>query len=443
MLTITEELKEIYLNKIETKNLRVGVIGMGYVGLPLAVEFAKYGLKVVGIDLNEQKVSSLNQGKSHILDVPDYEVNQLVENRNLLATSDFSIISELDALSICVPTPLNENQEPDTSYIEATVKEIVRYQEKPLLVVLESTTYPGTTRELIAGTFEKNGLVLDQDYYLCFSPERVDPGNKNYQTKQIPKVIGGLSENSTHIGQALYEKVIDAVVPVSSPETAEMSKLLENTFRSVNIAFVNEMALMCDRMGIDIWETIDAAATKPFGYMPFYPGPGVGGHCIPLDPMYLYWKGKKDRFFNQFIELSQRINLNMPYYVVDKTIGALDTINKNLSDAKVLIVGLSYKDNIDDIRESPALDIYDLLMDAGAQVEVLDPFVTKFKDKSGQLVFVNQNAEEIDYQAYDVALILAKHQGIDYQRLLKESHAIVDMKHIYQQKNEKIFKIGG
>ncbi len=288
MLTITEELKEIYLNKIETKNLRVGVIGMGYVGLPLAVEFAKYGLKVVGIDLNEQKVSSLNQGKSHILDVPDYEVNQLVENRNLLATSDFSIISELDALSICVPTPLNENQEPDTSYIEATVKEIVRYQEKPLLVVLESTTYPGTTRELIAGTFEKNGLVLDQDYYLCFSPERVDPGNKNYQTKQIPKVIGGLSENSTHIGQALYEKVIDAVVPVSSPETAEMSKLLENTFRSVNIAFVNEMALMCDRMGIDIWETIDAAATKPFGYMPFYPGPGVGGHCIPLDPMYLY-----------------------------------------------------------------------------------------------------------------------------------------------------------
>jgi UDP-N-acetyl-D-glucosamine dehydrogenase len=443
MLDTAKNLRDGHLGKIETKNLKIGVIGMGYVGLPLAVEFGKYGFNVTGIDLNEEKVQGINSGKSHILDVPEAEVSELTNSGHLAATSDFSVIRELDVLSICVPTPLNENQEPDTSYIQATVEQIVRYHEKPLLVVLESTTYPGTTRELIGEVFDRNGLVLDKDYLLCFSPERVDPGNKKYQTKQIPKVIGGLSKNSTEVGQNLYDKVIDSVIPVSSPETAEMSKLMENTFRSVNIAFVNEMALMCDRMGIDIWETIDAAATKPFGYMPFYPGAGVGGHCIPLDPMYLYWKGKKDRFFNQFIELSQRINLNMPYRVVDKVIEALDSVGKNLSQSKILIVGLSYKDNIDDIRESPALDVYEQLKSIGAQVEVLDPYVHQFSDKNEELVVVQQVEQQVDYSSFDAAVILAKHDILDYEKLLKDSQAIVDMKHIYLEKNPKVFTIGG
>ncbi|WP_081205029.1 nucleotide sugar dehydrogenase [Enterococcus villorum] len=437
------EIKEIFKKKIKERTLKVGVIGLGYVGLPLAVEFGKAGYEVVGIDLDSKKVQSINNGHSHILDVKDEEVSTLVNMGRLRATTEFSEISQLDSLSICVPTPLNKNQEPDTSYITTTVDNILAYLKNPLLMVLESTTYPGTTRELFADRFNQKGYQADKDYFLCFSPERVDPGNKKYKTKQIPKVIGGLTQSSTEVGCLLYEKVIDKVVPVSSTETAEMSKLLENTFRSVNIAFVNEMALMCDRMGIDIWETIEAASTKPFGFMPFYPGAGVGGHCIPLDPMYLYWKGKQDRYFNQFIELSQRINLNMPYEVIEKVRISLDSIGKTLSEANVLIIGLSYKDNIDDVRESPALEIYEQLKKEAGNVAVFDPYVKSFKDVNGERQSVIQEQSNITYSDYDGAVILAKHENIDFDEILDKLPTIVDMKRTWKTKHKKVVTIGG
>ena len=437
------KIKERFKNKIKDRTLKVGIIGLGYVGLPLAIEFGKAGYEVIGIDLDQQKVQSINSGYSHILDVKAEDVMELVKSGRFRATTDFSEIATLDSLSICVPTPLNKNQEPDTSYIRTTVDNILLYIKNPLLMVLESTTYPGTTRELLDNQFVKNGYHIDQDYFLCFSPERVDPGNKIYQTKHIPKVIGGLTENSTEIGRLLYEKVIDTVVPVSSPETAEMSKLLENTFRSINIAFVNEMALMCDRMGIDIWETIDAAATKPFGFMPFYPGAGVGGHCIPLDPMYLYWKGKQDRYFNQFIELSQRINLNMPYEVIEKVRMALDSVGKTLSEANILLVGLSYKNNVDDIRESPALEIYEQLKGETKGLAIFDPYVESFQTANNGKQEVIQYQEEIDFSTYDSVIVLAKHDAIDFDEILNESQTIVDMKRVWKVKDKKIFTIGG
>lgn len=423
--------------------MKVGVIGLGYVGLPLAIEFGKAGYKVIGIDLDQQKVQSINSGYSHILDVKAEDVTKLVKSGRFRATTDFSEIATLDSLSICVPTPLNENQEPDTSYIRTTVDNILLYIQNPLLMVLESTTYPGTTRELLNNQFAKKGYHIDEDYLLCFSPERVDPGNKKYQTKQIPKVIGGLTKTSTEIGHLLYEQVIDTIVPVSSTEIAEMSKLLENTFRSINIAFVNEMALMCERMGIDIWETIDAAATKPFGFMPFYPGAGVGGHCIPLDPMYLYWKGKQERYFNQFIELSQRINLNMPYEVIAKIRIALDSIGKTLSEANVLLVGLSYKNNVDDIREAPALGIYEQLKGITKGLAVFDPYVESFQTANKKKQEVIQSQEKIDFSTYDSVIVLAKHDTIDFDEILNESQTIVDMKRVWKVKDKKIFTIGG
>ncbi|OTP26390.1 nucleotide sugar dehydrogenase [Enterococcus mundtii] len=437
------KIKDIFEKKINDRTLKIGVIGLGYVGLPLAVEFGKAGYDVVGIDLDIKKVQSINNSHSHIIDITDEEVSVLVKNGKLRATTDFSEISQLDSLSICVPTPLNKNQEPDTSFIVKTVDNILKHLKEPLLMILESTTYPGTTRELLAERFNQNGYKLDKDYFLCFSPERVDPGNKKYKTRQIPKVMGGITQDSTEVGCVLYENIIDKVIPVSSPETAEMSKLLENTFRSINIAFINEMALMCDRMGIDIWETIDAASTKPFGFMPFYPGAGVGGHCIPLDPMYLYWKGKQERYFNQFIELSQRINLNMPYRVIDKVRVALDSTGKTLSDSNILMIGLSYKDNIDDIRESPALDIYEQLQKESKKVDVFDPYVRNFHDMDGNTHLVIQEQSEIKFSEYDGAIILAKHENIDFDEVLEKIPTIVDMKHIWKTKHKKVVTIGG
>ncbi|MCA5014450.1 MULTISPECIES: nucleotide sugar dehydrogenase [unclassified Enterococcus] len=438
--------KHIFLDKVKTKEMKIGVIGLGYVGLPLAMEFAQEGYSVVGIDIDEQKVATLNQGQSHIIDISNAVVNDSIDSGNFTATTDFSAIKTLDAVSICVPTPLNKNQEPDISYIETTIDQLLDNYGQPLLMVLESTTYPGTTRELLADRFAAAGYQVDQDYFVCFSPERVDPGNEMYQTKQIPKVIGGISEASTEIAQKLYEDVLDEIVPVSSPETAEMSKLLENTFRSINIAFVNEMALMCDRMGVNIWESIDAASTKPFGYMPFYPGPGVGGHCIPLDPMYLHWKGKQDKFFSQFIELSQMINMNMPYKVVEKVQEALDSIGKSIKSSKILLLGMAYKSNIDDVRESPALDVYEILNEKDCQLDVLDPFVTSFKDKVGNQIAVRMNTM-IDYSEYDCVVVLTKHDIFDYDKILEESQTIVDMRYSWKahagELQDKIFTIGG
>ncbi|MBC1576054.1 nucleotide sugar dehydrogenase [Listeria booriae] len=429
--------------KIQEKKAKVGIIGLGYVGLPLAMEFVAAGYKVFGIDVNEEKVDSLNNGKSYIMDIPEKTVRHALNSNFFNATTDFSILAKLDVVCVCVPTPLNENQEPDISYMVYTVEKLEQYMNNPLLILLESTTYPGTTRELFAHSFEKSGKYVDKDYFLCFSPERVDPGNEKFQTRTIPKVIGGLTPASSRLAKDLYSMVLEEVVLVNSPETAEMSKLLENTFRSINIAFVNEMALMCERMGIDVWETIDAAATKPFGFMPFYPGPGVGGHCIPLDPMYLHWKGKQNKFFNKFIEISQEINMNMPYRVVDKIQDALNAKKKPLKNAKIILVGVAYKSNINDVRESPALDVYNILKERGSLLTVLDPFVPSFFDSHGEQVHVIQS-ETCDFSIYDCTVILTKHNQMSYQNLLDDSHLIVDMCHIYKNsKSDKIHKIGG
>ncbi|WP_197914095.1 nucleotide sugar dehydrogenase [Listeria sp. PSOL-1] len=442
MLNIEKKAKEILMHKIQTKVAKVGVIGLGYVGLPLAMELASAGFQVVGIDIDSSKVHSLNEGESHIIDIPNEQVISAIQSGHFQATTDFCKLSELDAVSVCVPTPLNEHQEPDVSYMKFVAEKIEQHLNHPILILLESTTYPGTTRELFANYFDAHGKRADEDYFLCFSPERVDPGNVQFQTKSIPKVIGGLTASSGELAEALYGSVLDKVVLVSSPETAEMSKLLENTFRSINIAFVNEMALMCERMGLNIWEAIDAAATKPFGFMPFYPGPGVGGHCIPLDPMYLHWKGKQNKFFNQFIETAQAINLNMPYHVVDKIQEALNNQEKSLKNANILLVGAAYKANINDVRESPTLDIYEILTEKEGSITILDPFVPSFKNKMGEEVAVIQ-AESCDFAAYDCVVILTKHSTVDYTRLLEESHVIVDMQYIYKHAASNIYKIGG
>ncbi|WP_163653212.1 nucleotide sugar dehydrogenase [Listeria sp. PSOL-1] len=442
-VNIQEQPKELLLSKIKAREAKVGVIGLGYVGLPLAMELVFAGYTVVGIDIDLTKVESLNQGKSHILDVPEEHIEKAIQRGQFQATDDFSMIGELDTVSVCVPTPLNENQEPDISFITFTAEKILAHMKNPLLILLESTTYPGTTRELFADKFEYSGKRVDEDYFLCFSPERVDPGNEKFQTKSIPKVIGGLTPGSSELAESLYSKVLDEVVLVSSPETAEMSKLLENTFRSVNIAFVNEMALMCERMGLDIWEAIDAAATKPFGFMPFYPGPGVGGHCIPLDPMYLHWKGKQNKFFNKFIETAQEINMNMPYHVVNKIQDALNTQGKSLKDSQVLLVGAAYKADINDVRESPSLDIYEILKKQEAVVSVLDPFVANFRDQNGKLVHVAKS-DMCQFSQYDCVVLLTKHSTINYDELMKESKIIVDMCHVYkEQKIDKVHRIGG
>ncbi|PEO38851.1 nucleotide sugar dehydrogenase [Bacillus wiedmannii] len=429
--------------KIENRTATIGVIGLGYVGLPLAVEFASQGFSVIGIDTDEKKVNRLNQGISHIMDIPSALLNQIRTKHVFRATPSFDSIQDLDAVSICVPTPLTGNQEPDVSYIEAAVTNILQYMQKGLLIMLESTTYPGTTRELIAQRlFEEKGYVAGEDYYLCFSPERVDPGNIEYSTKQIPKVVGGMTPQCLEIGANLYGTILKEIVEVSSPETAEMSKLLENTFRSVNIAFINEMSLMCERMELDIWEIIDAAATKPFGFMPFYPGPGVGGHCIPLDPMYLYWKGKQHKFFNKFIEIAQEINMNMPYRIVDKIQTTLNQHGKALHGARILLAGMAYKKNINDVRESPSLEIYELLKRGQAHISILDPFVPSFYDQDGVKVDVIQ-ASTCDFETYDCVVLLTEHEPFLYQEMYQHSKLIIDTRNVFKNPSKKVYKMGG
>lgn len=435
--------KELLEKKIKNKTALIGVVGLGYVGLPIAIELVKARYNVIGIDIDSQKVSQLNEGKSHILDVPEEQVKQAVQDQHFKATDDFKEVSSLDAVIICVPTPLNENQEPDTADLQAVSNSLLLYMKHPILISLESTSYPGTTRKIFAEHFDDAGKKRNKDYFLCFSPERVDPGNKKFQTKNTPKVIGGLTPESTDLAYLLYKSVIDKVIKVQSLETAEMSKLLENTFRSVNIAFINEMALMCERMGIDIWETIDAASTKPFGFMPFYPGPGVGGHCIPLDPMYLHWKGKEHKFFNRFIETAQEINMNMPYRVVEKIQQSLNDQGKSLNGGKILLVGIAYKSNVNDVRESPSLDIFEILKEWKTEIDVLDPFVNNFRDKSGKIIDV-LNGDRCDFSNYDCAVVLVNHDKIEYDLLLKRSLAIVDTRNLYKNiSSNKIYRIGG
>src|ERR1700692_1728100 len=365
--------------KIETHKAHVGVVGLGYVGLPLVVEFAHAGFCVTGIDVQESKVDAINRGESYVQDGPTAALAPLVKAGKVKATTDFSVVKDLDTINICVPTPLRKTKDPDMSFIVKSCEEIAKHFHAGMLVILESTTYPGTTDELMLPMFEQDALKVGEEFFLCFSPERVDPGNPKYQTKNIPKVVGGITPACTAIGALFYGQALETVVPVGSTRVAEMVKLLENTFRMINIGLANEIALMCDRMGINVWEVIDAAATKPFGFMPFYPGPGLGGHCIPIDPFYLSWKTKQAGIEARFIELAGYINGQMPHFVVDKIQNALNEHRKPLKGSHVHILGTAYKKNIDDVRESPALDIMLLLERRGARVTYSDPFVPSIR----------------------------------------------------------------
>src|SRR6202051_32911 len=366
-------------DKIKTRAARVGIIGLGYVGLPLAMEFAKAGFSVTGIDVLEDKVAKLNPGESYVQDVPGGTIRKMVETKKFRATTDFSVVADLDTINIAVPTPLRKTKDPDMSYIVSACQETAKYLRPGKRVILESTTYPGTTDELVLPMLEESGWKVGEDFFLCFSPERVDPGNPQYQTANIPKVVGGITAACTRLGALFYAQALEKVVPVSSTSVAEMVKLLENTFRMINIGLVNEMALMCDRMGINVWEVIDAAATKPFGFMPFYPGPGLGGHCIPIDPFYLSWKTKQAGIEARFIELAGYINGQMPHFVVDKVQNALNDHSKPLRGSHVHVLGVAYKRNIDDMRESPALDVILLLERRGSRVTYSDPFVSTLR----------------------------------------------------------------
>jgi len=413
----------ILAEKIRNRTAQVGVVGLGYVGLPLAVEFAKAGFRVTGIEIDREKAASINAGRSYVQDVPSELMAPLVAAGKLRATSDVSAISELDTMNICVPTPLRKTKDPDMSYVAAACDAIAAYLRHGSLVILESTTYPGTTEEFVLPKLERPDRKVGRDFFLCFSPERVDPGNPVYQTANIPKVVGGITAECTRLGALLYTQAIETVVPVSSTQVAEMVKLLENTFRMINIGLVNELALMCDRMGINVWEVIDAAATKPFGFMPFYPGPGLGGHCIPIDPFYLSWKTKQAGVEARFIELAGYINGQMPLFVVEKIQNALNDRAKPLKGSHIHLLGMAYKKNIDDVRESPALDIALLLEKRGARVTYSDPFVPSVSLNARRLE--SAPMEEMVPQA-DCVVIVTDHSGVDYGYVARQARLVVD-----------------
>lgn len=413
--------------KIHAKKAVIGVIGLGYVGLPLAVEFGKVGFPVIGIDIDQRKVESLNKEISYVQDVPTEEVSQLVRAGLLKATTDFSVLREVDAVSICVPTPLNKTKDPDISYIMAAVEEIVKYLHPQQLIILESTTYPGTTDEAILPELTKTGLQVGKDFLLAFSPERVDPGNPHYQTKNTPKVIGGVTPMCTEVAALLYQYAIENIVKVSSTKCAEMVKLLENTFRSVNIGMVNEIAIMCDKLGMSVWEVIDAAATKPFGFMKFYPGPGLGGHCIPIDPFYLAWKMKSLNYNAKFIELAGEINSGMPEYVVNKVTAALNNASKSVKGSRILMLGVAYKKDINDIRESPALDVFRLLEHKGAILCYNDPYIPQFTEDNVSLS--STELSEAVVESMDCIVLVTDHSSYDYQWLVDHAKIFVDTRH--------------
>ena len=408
---------------------RVGVIGLGYVGLPLAVVFAEAGVPVLGLDVVKQKVAAINRGISHIEDVPSERLAPLVEAGTLRAGTDLDEITDLEAIIICLPTPLDEHCEPDLGAVLGAARDIAPRLQKGQLVVLESTTYPGTTREELAPILEEFGLSAGTDFHLAFSPERVDPGREDWTTRSTPKVVGGLTPACTQKVMDVYGRAFDSLVPVSTPEVAEMTKILENVFRSVNIALVNETAILCDRMGVDVWEVIDAAATKPFGYMPFRPGPGLGGHCIPIDPFYLTWKAREYDFHTEFIELAGKINSQMPYFCVSKLARALNEHEKALKGAKVLVIGVAYKADVNDMRESPALKVISLLRERGADVSYHDPHVPALEPGHG--VDVAMRSVELTDEALegaDAVVVVTAHSGIDWQRVADRSRLVMDFR---------------
>ncbi len=402
----------------------MGVLGLGYVGLPLAVEAASAGVRVLGFDVNPRVVDTINSGKTHIQDLTDQDVAQARDAGLLEATTDMSRLAECEAISICVPTPLSKTRDPDVSYIIAATEAVASALQPGQLVVLESTTYPGTTREVLLPALEKTGMKVGRDFFLCFSPERVDPGNPVWKTKNTPKVIGGMTPECSQQGAAFYDRFIDTMVPVSSAEAAELTKLLENTFRAVNIGLVNELALIADKLEVNVWEVIDAAATKPFGFMKFTPGPGLGGHCIPIDPLYLSWKMRSLNYTARFIELASQINSDMPLYVVSKVREALNAHQKAVNGSEVLILGVAYKKDIDDVRESPALDVIRLLEKEGAKVSYHDPYVPEVREEHEVWTSVPLTREALE--GADAVVILTDHSDFDYTEVVKRAKTLID-----------------
>lgn len=426
-----ENMKQSMLEKIKDRTLRIGVVGLGYVGLPLAVEKAKAGFPTIGFDVQQQKVDMVNAGHNYIGDVVDSELEALVASGKLSATSDYSFVKDVDFVAICVPTPLDDHQQPDVSYMRDSAIEVAKHLQKGTAVVLESTTYPGTTEELVKPILEEgSGLKCGEDFYLGFSPERVDPGNLIYKTKNTPKVVGAIGKDATEVIAALYEAVLEGeVFQVSSPAVAEMEKILENTYRNINIGLVNELAILCDKMGIDIWEVIEAAKTKPFGFQAFYPGPGLGGHCIPLDPYYLSWKAREYEFHTSMIEASMMINDRMPEYCVERAGKILNKQKKAMNGAKVLLLGVSYKQDIDDYRESPAFRVWDHLKYSGARVDYYDPWVPKCTYKGRGYVSIPELTPAA-VAGYDLVIITTAHSNVDYEMVQKNAQAIFDTKNV-------------
>lgn len=414
--------------KLENKSAKLGVIGLGYVGLPLAVEKAKAGYNVIGFDVQQIKVDMINKGENYIGDVVSEDLQEIVEAGFLTATSDFSRIAELDCVSICVPTPLDRYQQPDISYVKTTADTIAKYMHKDMLIVLESTTYPGTTEELLKPLLERTGLKCGTDFFLAFSPERVDPGNRVYKTKNTPKVVGGVTRACTDLAATLYENILEAeVFRASSPAVAEMEKILENTYRNINIGLINELAILCDRMGIDIWDVIEAAKTKPYGFQAFYPGPGLGGHCIPLDPYYLSWKAREYGFHTSMIEASMMINDRMPEYCVERASRMLNSVRKPMNGSRVLVLGVAYKQDIDDYRESPAIKVIRHLEERGAEVVFYDPFVLEYKHE-GQ---IRRSAEALTkelIESADLVIVTTGHTVVDYAFVQRHAKLIFDTK---------------
>ena len=435
-------LKQQLLDKINNKTAKVGVVGLGYVGLPLAVEKAHAGYQTIGFDVQDKKVNMVNEGKNYIGDVVDETLKKLVEDGSLKATTDFSFVKDVDTICICVPTPLDLYKQPDLSYVVSSTKSVAQYLHKGMLVILESTTYPGTTEEVLKPILEESGLKCGEDFFLAFSPERVDPGNKQFNTKNTPKVVGGCSEDCTEVAAALYRNILEGDIhTVSSPAVAEMEKILENTFRNINIGLANEMAILCNRMGIDVWEVIDAAKTKPYGFMPFYPGPGLGGHCIPLDPFYLEWKAKEYDYHTRLIETSGEINDSMPEFVLDNVMKILNKHKKALNGAKVLIMGVAYKNDIDDYRESPAFKVIELLEKNGADLMVNDPYcpVSKHKDKTYHSVDWTEVIDDAD-----IVIVTTNHSCYDYESMVARAKVVYDTRNATKNvvnNREKIYKL--
>ncbi len=429
------------LEKIEKKTAKVAVVGLGYVGLPMAVAVARKGYNVLGLDVNQKAVDCVNAGDNYIGDVDDAELTKLVNDKMLSATSDYANINDIDVIMVAVPTPLDKYQQPDSSFVVAATNSIVANVKKQTLVVLESTTYPGTTREIVAPAFTEKGFTVGEDIYIAFSPERVDPGNEVYKTANTPKVVGGMTENCNEVSKAFYEQILDAKVHmVSSPEIAEMEKIYENTFRNINIALANEMTILCDKMGIDFWEVIKAAKTKPYGFMAFYPGPGVGGHCIPIDPFYLTWKAREYKYHTRFIELSGEINNAMPEFVVEKADRLLNKKGIALSKSKILILGAAYKKDIKDLRESPVFEIMEILKERGVDFDYNDPYVDKFYNHLTKEEYISVSLERIDL--YDMVIVVTNHTNYDYDMILKKSRMILDTRLSFDgRKSENLIRL--